>query len=204
MKEIDYEELSDNDLITGIREGEHQFVDVLMNRYKDMVKIKANSMFILGAEPQDLIQEGMIGLVKAMQDYDLGRDASFSTFAQLCVNRQLYKAINASKRQKHLPLNSYISLFGSEKNSDDEDAKLLEVLPSNINPNPEELIIDRENVELLEKKIEEILSDKEKQVLDLAITGMGYLEIAKVLGMDDKAADNALQRARTKIKKLFF
>lgn len=196
--------MTDNELITGIRDGENYLVDVLMNRYKDMVKIKSNSMFILGAEPQDLIQEGMIGLVKAMQDYDIGRDASFSTFAQLCVNRQLYKAISASQRQKHIPLNSYISVFGNDIDKDDEDAKLIEKLPSGQNSNPEEMVIDRENVEILEKKMEEILSEKEKQVLDLAITGMGYVEIAKVLGMEEKAADNALQRARGKIRKLIF
>jgi len=196
--------MTDNEIITGIREGENHLVDVLMNRYKDMVKIKANSMFILGAEPQDLIQEGMIGLVKAMQDYDMGRDTSFSTFAQLVVNRQLYKAISASNRQKHVPLNSYISMFGNENDKDDEDSKLIAKLTSGRDSNPEEMIIDRENVETLEKKIEEVLSEKEKQVLDLSITGMGYVEIAKVLGMDEKAADNAIQRARGKIKKLIF
>jgi len=204
LKITDYDGRSDNELISRIREGEKQLVDILMDRYKEMVKIKANSMYILGAEQQDLIQEGMVGLFKAMQDYDIGRDASFSTFAQLCVNRQLYKAVTASQRQKHLPLNTYISFFGNDNDKEDDDANLIDKLPSTQNTNPEEMIIDRENVEILEKRIEEVLSDKEKQVLDLAITGMGYVEIAKVLELEEKASDNALQRARGKIRKLIF
>lgn len=193
---------SDDELILMLREGNHGIVDVLMEKYKDMVRSKAKSMYILGAEPEDLIQEGMIGLFKAIRDYDIGRDAAFSTFAQLCVNRQMYNALQASNRQKHIPLNSYVSLYCSDDNDNGSDNELIDTMASDKNFNPEDMFIDMENVVNLEKAIDNGLSLFEKQVLDLSITGMGYVEIAKILGKDDKSTDNALQRARTKIKRL--
>jgi len=161
-------------------------------------------MYILGAEPEDLIQEGMIGLFKAIGDYDIGRDASFATFATLCMNRQMYKAIVAAGRQKHMPLNGYVSLYGDNNNETDQNSGLIDTVAAAIESDPEQMIIDKENVEALERAIEENLSDMEKQVLELSMTGMGYVEIAKVLGVDDKSTDNALQRARTKVRKLLF
>lgn len=192
-----YDELSDDELILGLRDGEKEIADYLMNKYKDLVKKKARSMFILGGDTEDLIQEGMVGLFKALRDYDLGRDASFSTFADLCVSRQMYTAVQASGRMKHSPLNSYISLY-SEGNESSEEMNEIQALFSS----PEELLIDKENINQLEKKIGEVLSDFEKQVLDLHITGMSYLEIAKVLGRDEKSTDNALQRIKSKIRKI--
>ncbi len=200
--DINYD-MSDDEMIVRIREGEKKYADLIMDKYKDMVRKKAKTMYILGAEPEDLIQEGMIGLFKALQDYDIGRDASFATFAQLCVSRQMFNAVQASQRQKHIPLNQYISLYGNSDDSE-ENANLIENVASSKDVNPEDVVIDKENVEALEKKIEEILSDMEKQVLELSMTGMGYVEIAKVLGKDEKSTDNALQRARSKVKKLFF
>ena len=198
----DYRQYSDEELMIRLRDGEDAIIEYLMNKYKNMVSSKAKSMYILGADSDDLIQEGMIGLFKAVRDYDSGRDASFSTFADLCVSRQMYTAVQASRRQKHIPLNTYISLYGNvSTNRDGEEEALVNVLAAQSGQSPEELVIDRENVTQLEKTIEKELSIFEKQVLDLYLTGMGYQQIAKVLGKDDKSTDNALQRIKTKLKK---
>lgn len=200
----DYETYSDEELIVRLRDGEARITDYIMDKYKNLVRNKAKSMFILGADNDDLIQEGMIGLFKAIRDYDSGRDASFFTFADLCISRQMYTAVQASGRQKHAPLNTYISLYSyvtGEGEAGSEEAQLLSVLASKSELSPEEMLIDRENVENLEKTIERELSSFEKQVLDLYITGMSYVQIAKVLGKDEKSADNALQRIKGKLKK---
>lgn len=200
--EQDYERYSDEELIVRQRDGEDGIIEYLMNKYKNLVRSKARSMYILGADNDDLIQEGMIGLFKALRDYDIGRDASFLTFADLCVSRQMYTAVQASRRQKHIPLNTYVSLYGSAGvNRDGEEEELVNVLASRTGQNPEDLVIDRENVVRLEETIERELSGFEKQVLDLYLTGMGYQQIARVLGRDDKSTDNALQRIKTKLKK---
>lgn len=197
-----YEGYSDEELIDRLRQGEEQIIDYIMDKYKNLVRNKAKSMFILGADNDDLIQEGMIGLFKAVRDYDAGRDASFYTFADLCVSRQMYTAVQASRREKHAPLNSYISLYADMTESDQEgNAELVNALTSAVETNPEELLIDKENVANIEAIIDKELSGFEKQVLDLYITGMSYSQIAKVLGRDDKSTDNALQRLKAKIKK---
>lgn len=200
--ERDYGQFSDEELIVRLKDGEDGITDYLMNKYKNLVRGKAKSMYILGADNDDLIQEGMIGLFKALRDYDCGRDVSFMTFADLCVSRQMYTAVQASRRQKHIPLNTYISLYGSaDTNHEGEQEELINMLTQHTGQNPEELVIDRENVSRLEQAIEEELSNFEKQVLDLYLTGMGYQQIAKVLARDDKSTDNALQRIKTKLKK---
>lgn len=202
MKE-DYRQYSDEELLIRLRDGEGCITDYIMDKYKNLVKSKAKSMYILGADNDDLIQEGMIGLFKAVRDYDSGRDASFSTFADLCVSRQMYTAVQASRRQKHIPLNTYISLYGTAgTDHDGEEEELVNVLAARSLQSPEEVVIDKENVDRLEKTIEKELSSFEKQVLDLYMTGMGYQQIAKVLGKDDKSTDNALQRIKTKLKKV--
>ncbi|MDY2700362.1 MAG: RNA polymerase sporulation sigma factor SigH [Suilimivivens sp.] len=201
----DYEKCSDEELIVRLRDGESAITDYIMDKYKNLVRSKAKSMYILGADSEDLIQEGMIGLFKAIRDYDTGRDASFFTFADLCVSRQMYTAIQAAGRQKHAPLNTYISLYADafENGGTDTEGegKLINSVISQSEKNPEELLIDRENVELLEKTIDKELSSFEKQVLDLYLTGMSYSQIARVLGRDDKSTDNALQRIKSKLKK---
>lgn len=198
----DYETSKDEELILRIRDGEEKITDYIMEKYKNLVRSKAGSMYILGADREDLIQEGMIGLFKAIRDYDIGRDASFATFADLCVARQMYTAVQAAGRKKHAPLNSYVSLYaGNGSDKTEEEKKLLDSLVSRDEQNPEELLIDRENVERIEKAIESELSSFERQVLDLYLTGMKYTEIARVLGKDDKSTDNALQRCRSKIRK---
>lgn len=200
----DFEECDDEELIVRLREGEDEITDYIMDKYKNLVRSKARAMFILGADTEDLIQEGMIGLFKAIRDYDTGRDASFFTFADLCVSRQVYTAVQASARKKHAPLNSYISLYaGSEGNGEENtDIKLINAIGSAIDKNPEEILIDKENFSVLREKIERELSPFENQVLELRITGMGYTEIAKILGKDEKTTDNALQRIKSKLKKI--
>lgn len=195
-----YGDYSDEELILRLRDGDGRVMDFIMEKYKGLVRSKAKSMYLLGADGEDLIQEGMIGLFKAVQNYDAGRDASFYTFADLCVSRQMYTAVQASTRQKHAPLNRYISLSGGENRESGEKEPVFD-LPDLLEKNPEELVIDRENVELLEKIIEKELSGFEKQVFDLYLTGMGYGQIARVLGRDEKSADNALQRIKTKLRR---
>ena len=199
------EKLSDEQLISGMRDescNESDVMDFLMNKYKDLVRKKAASMFILGADRDDLIQEGMIGLFKAIRDYDFGRDAGFSTFAELCISRQMYSAIKASNRKKHAPLNSYISIYAQKSDSESEGEVALEdVLESDAGSTPEQRVIDKEDLEALEKEIENNLSSFERQVLDLYITGMSIKDISGVLGRDEKSTDNAMQRIKKKLKK---
>ncbi len=194
-----YSDFSDEELILKYRDGEKDIEDYILNKYKNLVLSKAKSMYIIGGDTDDCIQEGMIGLFKAIRDYDFGRDAGFFTFADLCISRQMYTAVTASGRKKHMPLNSYISLYADEE--DDFNTSLMETLSDERENNPENMLIDKENVDEIEKIIESELSDFEKSVIELYLTGMGYVQIAKVLCKDEKSTDNALSRARSKIKK---
>lgn len=154
-----YEQYEDEELILRLRDGEKQVIDYIMNKYKNLVKSKAKSMYILGADSEDLIQEGMIGLFKAIRDYDTGRDASFFTFADLCISRQMYTAIQATGRQKHAPLNTYISLYANSGGKETgEEWEMINTMISQAERSPEELLIDRENVALLEKTIDRELA----------------------------------------------
>ncbi|MCR5320563.1 MAG: sigma-70 family RNA polymerase sigma factor [Lachnospiraceae bacterium] len=198
-----YDGIADEDLILRLREGEEQIMDYIISKYKNLVRSLSKRLYILGADYDDLLQEGMIGLFKAVKDYDPGRDASFYTFAELCINRQLYKAVQASNREKHSFLNQYISLYSTSGVTGDEDGfDLLETLEDGRHVNPETVVIDSENLQALEKQINEELSEFEQEVLDLYLTGMPYKEIAAVLKKTDKATENALQRAKGKIKKI--
>lgn len=197
------EQEKDEVLIERIREGDKSAMNDIMMKYKGMVLNKAKSMYILGADTEDIIQEGMIGLFNAVNDYDFGRDASFYTFAELCVNRQIYTAIQASQRKKHAPLNTYISLYGNAEEQEGGKGKTFgETLSAGLDTDPESLFLDKERVEYLERAIDEELSDFEKQVLDLYLIGMTYSEIAKVLQKSEKSTDNALQRIKAKIRKI--
>ena len=197
-----YSGLTDEEMICLFRDGDQEAMERLLEKYKGMVLGKAKSMYILGGDSEDLIQEGMLGLFKAVRDFDSGRDASFRTFAQLCVTRQLYTAVKASARKKHLPLNSAVSLSSPlrEENGDERDEELLDFLEADPSSNPEEYLIGQEETERLEEMIEKELSPLEKQVLELYLTGMGYVEIAHVLNRDEKSTDNALQRIRAKTR----
>ena len=197
-----YNGLTDEEMISLFRDGDQEAMEKLLEKYKGMVLGKAKSMYILGGDSEDLIQEGMLGLFKAVRDFDCGRDASFRTFAQLCVTRQLYTAVKASARKKHLPLNSAVSLSSPlrEENGDERDEELLDFLEADPSSNPEAYLIGQEETERLEEMIEKELSPLEKQVLELYLTGMGYVEIAHVLNRDEKSTDNALQRIRAKTR----
>lgn len=186
-----YEQYSDEELIERLRKGESGISDYLMEKYKDFVKKRARAMYLIGGETDDLIQEGMIGLFKAVQDYRPDREASFQTFASLCIERQLYSAVKNSTRQKHIPLNSYVSL------SEEAETGSLEGLWSE---NPEALIIDRENTGSLEKQISQTLSPMENKVLDYYLKGYSYVQIAELMNKQSKSIDNALQRIRGKIR----
>lgn len=187
----EYEGIPDEELIRRAQNGEKKLEEFLIDKYKGMVRKKAHAMFLIGGEQEDLIQEGMIGLFRAVRDYRPSKNASFATFASLCVERQIYKAIEISGRQKHRPLNSYISL--SEENSplkNTEDTK---------QQNPEEIIIDRESTNLMQEKIKERLSPFENQVLRAYLEGKDYHQIARQMEKSPKSIDNALQRIRNKI-----
>ena len=190
----EYEGIPDEELIRRAQNGEKELEEFLIDKYKGMVRKKAHAMFLIGGEQEDLIQEGMIGLFRAVRDYRPSKNASFATFASLCVERQIYKAIEISGRQKHRPLNSYISL--SEENSplkNTEDTK---------QQNPEEIIIDRESTNLMQEKIKERLSPFENQVLRAYLEGKDYHQIARQMEKSPKSIDNALQRIRNKIHDL--
>lgn len=190
----EYEGIPDEELIRRAQNGEKKLEEFLIDKYKGMVRKKAHAMFLIGGEQEDLIQEGMIGLFRAVRDYRPSKNASFATFASLCVERQIYKAIEISGRQKHRPLNSYISL--SEENSplkNTEDTK---------QQNPEEIIIDRESTNLMQEKIKERLSPFENQVLRAYLEGEDYHQIARQMEKSPKSIDNALQRIRNKIHDL--
>ncbi len=200
-----WEDNTDEELLQRLRDGERSVVDYLMIKYKNLVRKKAGTMFLIGADKDDLIQEGMIGLFKAIREYDAGRDASFFTFAELCISRQMYLAVQASNRKKHIPLNTYVSIFAKE-DSDQETAcfvadALHQAAEARLS-NPEAIFIDKENVSQLEQAIEQSLSSFEKEVLLLYMTGMPYTEIAKVLNREEKATDNALQRTKKKLKEV--
>ena len=193
-----YEQFTDEELIERLRDGEQELEDYLMEKYKGMVLKKAHAMFIVGGEREDLIQEGMIGLFKAVQDYDVRQETSFYSFAKLCITRQMYSAIEASKRKKHSPLNTYVSFY--EKN--DEKVSLIETMEAGGESNPEELLVSREYAMLLESKLEENLSALENRVLYLHLLGTDYKTIAKLLDKSPKTIDNALQRIKNKTEKI--
>lgn len=198
MKEI-YKDLTDEELIARYMDGDSAVVDILMDKYKYLVRSEASNMFLLGADHEDLLQEGMIGLFKAIRDYDPGRDASFMTFAKLCISRQIFTAIEASNRHKHAPLNSYLSL--SETDSEQYKEAKERLFKMTAIENPETLVIDKEDMSRLEEKLTAELSRLEKQVLDLYYIGMSTREIAAILGRTEKATDNALQRLKAKLRK---
>ncbi|WP_048621545.1 sigma-70 family RNA polymerase sigma factor [Sellimonas intestinalis] len=198
----DYEKKTDEELIMDFRGGDTAIMDYLLEKYKPMVKKKAKAMYLLGGDSDDLIQEGMIGLFKAVRDYDSAQEASFGTFAQICVTRQLYSAIRASRRKKHLPLNSYISLYDNEEISEEKESELIQIQNVAATNNPEDLVIHKESEDSFMNELEGNLSELERKVLYLHLLGTDYRTIAKLLGKSPKAVDNALQRIKTKAEEL--
>jgi RNA polymerase sporulation-specific sigma factor len=194
-----YKEISDEQLIKLAHDGNNQVVDYLMEKYKDFVRKKAREMFIIGGDNDDLIQEGMIGLFKAVRDYKSDKDATFFTFADLCISRQMYTAIHASKRKKHIPLNTYVSLYSGMSEEDSESTVFTNIVYSINDMNPEELFIDKENEVFIEEQLHENLSTFEMEVVDLYIAGVTYSQIAEILERTPKSVDNAIQRIRSKL-----
>ena len=187
----DYTQFTDEELIDMLRQGEPDVMDYIIDKYKSMVRKKVRVLYLVGGDQDDLIQEGMIGLFKAVRDYRKEKDASFRTFAQLCVDRQLYHAIQSSNRQKHQPLNSYVSI-----NSEEWEEEVYNIFQQS----PENIVIAQENAAHLEKKIRKQLSSFENQVLMMYLDGDNYLQIAEKLGKTPKSIDNALQRIRGKVE----
>ena len=188
-----FDNVSDEELIARLRAGETAIEDYLMEKYKGLVRQKARAMFLIGGDTDDLIQEGMIGLFKAVRDFQPDKEAAFATFARVCIDRQIYSAIQNSNRQKHQPLNSYVSL-----NQEYEISPIWDLSVEN----PEAIIIDQETTQDLRKRISDYLSPMENKVLDLYLKGKGYVEIAEFLGKSPKSIDNALQRIRAKIREV--
>ena len=198
-----YERLTDEQLISELRSGETGVMDFIMVKYKSMVRKKARAMYLLGGENEDLIQEGMIGLIKAVRDYRPEQGASFQSFAELCVSRQMYSAIEASKRKKHMPLNSYVSLYESgETEGDEKKMPLIDTIEPSWENDPETLYFSREYTEAFVEQLKEQLSPLEKHVLYLHLMGTDYRTIAEILEKSPKSIDNALQRIRTKAGKM--
>lgn len=182
-----YGNLTDEELMKRLEAGETEVTEYLLDKYKPLVKSRARTLYLIGGEKDDLIQEGMIGLFRAIRGFRASGERSFYTFAELCIMRQMYTAVQASGRKKHAPLNSYVSL--------DEGTELL------TEQNPEDLVIDQENLESRYDQIHRRLSDMEKLVLELYLEGKTYVQIASVIGKNEKAVDNTIQRLKKKLDK---
>ena len=198
-----YDRMTDEQLLCDYKNGNQEIMDYLMVKYKSMVRKKARAMYLLGGENEDLIQEGMIGLIKAVRDFDVTQKTSFSSFAELCVSRQMYSAIEASNRKKHLPLNSYISLYeDSEQEGEGRSLPLIDTIESSKENDQEVLYFGKEYTEAFAEQLKELLSPLENHVLYLHLMGTDYRTIAELLGKSPKSVDNALQRIKTKAQKI--
>jgi len=195
-----FDELLDEELVEQVHLGNTNALDYLITKYRLFVKVKARSYFLIGADKEDIIQEGMIGLYKAIRDFKGDKLASFRAFAELCITRQIITAIKTATRQKHIPLNSYVSL---DKPIYDEDSErtLMDVITSPLTDNPEHLMINREEYSRLEGQMSKVLSELEQQVLVLYLEGRSYNEISSLLNRSTKSIDNALQRIKRKLER---
>ena len=196
----DFETMADEQVVKLAQEQDGAALEYLLNKYKNFVRTKARSYFLIGADHEDIVQEGMIGLYKAIRDYRAEKLSSFRAFAELCVTRQIITAIKTATRQKHIPLNSYISL-NKPIYEEDSDRTLLDVITEEGMSNPEEMIIDREDLSMIEGRIGQMLSGLEKDVLVRYMEGKSYVEIAGEMHRHVKSIDNALQRIKRKLLK---
>lgn len=197
---LEYDSSTDEDIVDAVRHGDSLALEYLINKYKNFVRAKARSYFLIGADREDIVQEGMIGLYKAIRDFRGDKLASFKAFAELCITRQIITAIKTATRQKHIPLNSYVSL-DKPIYDEDSDRTLLDVICGPRVSDPEELVINQEEFSGLEDKMSEILSDLERRVLMLYLDGRSYQEIAEDLSRHVKSIDNALQRVKRKLER---
>lgn len=192
-------EMTDEELVSFAKNGDKDVLEYLLSKYKEIVDIKVNKYFIIGAEREDIVQEGMIGLYKAIKSFNIDKDSSFKSFANLCVERQLITAIKTSNRQKHMPLNNSISL--NINAYDDDDTEMMELFNSKTAEDPLDTITKKEYYKIIGTKIDENLSAFEKQVLNRFAKGESYVQIAKQLDAPIKSVDNAIQRIRKKATK---
>lgn len=195
---FDYEVLSDEELVELSASGDRRATEFILSKYKNLVRNRAKAYFLAGADRDDIVQEGMIGLFKAVRDFDVTKQASFRGFAEMCIKRQMITAVKAATRQKHAPLNSYVSL-SEPIYEDNTERTLVDMLAERKVVDPEEVFLRREKAEILSAEIEEKLSNLEKAVLSLYIDGMNYQEIAVELDRPPKSIDNALQRIKRKL-----
>jgi RNA polymerase sigma-H factor len=191
---------ADEQLISLYREGDGRAMDELLTRYRNFARSKARSYFLVGADKEDIVQEAMIGLYKAVRDFNAEKETSFRAFADVCVTRQIITAIKMATRQKHIPLNTYVSLSKPLATDDEPDRALTDVLQTNEVTDPAELLISSEELRSMKLAFAEILSDFEIEVLHLYVEGKSYQEIAVLLGRQLKAVDNALQRIKRKVE----
>lgn len=196
----DFENMTDEQIAKLAQEADGAALEYLLNKYKNFVRTKARSYFLIGADHEDIVQEGMIGLYKSIRDFREEKLSSFRAFAELCITRQIITAIKTATRQKHIPLNSYISL-NKPIYEEDSDRTLLDVITEDGPSNPEDMLIDREDLSLIEGKIGQMLSDLEKDVLVRYMEGKSYVEIAAEMNRHVKSIDNALQRIKRKLMK---
>ena len=196
-----YEEMTDEQIVQLAQAGEEPALVYLLNKYKNFVRSKARSYFLIGADHEDIVQEGMIGLFKAIRDYREDRLSSFRAFAQLCITRQIITAIKTATRQKHIPLNSYVSL-NKPIYDEESDRTLLDVITEGYLANPEDVLINREDMSLIEVRIAQSLSPLERQVLAKYLQGKSYQEISRDMKRQIKSIDNALQRVKRKLAKI--
>ena len=201
-----FEKLTDEELIRRARKGDEGAANFLMEKYKGLVRGKARFLHMMGGDAEDMIQEGMIGLFKAVRDYDEQKEASFSTFANLCITRQLATAVEGSLRKKHMPLNTALSLNATEaepsgETKDRQEREHIELLASGSEYEPEARLIEKENIDYIANRIREVLTPLERRVLNLYLTGLPVSEIAGRIDKPLKSAENAMQRVRSKLKK---
>lgn len=193
-----YDNMKDEDLIEVIKSGDKYALEYLIGRYKELVNIKVSKYYIIGAERDDIVQEGLIGLFKAIKCYKPDQHNSFKSFANMCIERQLITAIKTSNRQKHIPLNSYLSLNMSAYDEENDDTEIMEVFDGALIEDPLDTITKKEYYTSIEKAIDKALSNFEKQVLNRYMNGESYIEIAQKLDAPVKSVDNAIQRIRKK------
>ena len=193
-------QMNDEEIVSLCHDGNTEAEEYLLNKYKNFVRSKARSYFLIGADHEDIVQEGMIGLYKAIRDYKQEKLSSFRAFAELCITRQIITAIKTATRQKHIPLNSYVSL-NKPLYDEESDRTLLDIIMEGSAGNPEDLIINQENLGNIHQKINEVLSGLEQEVLAAYLDGKSYQEIAETLGRHVKSIDNALQRVKRKLEK---
>jgi len=202
VQQAELRELEDNELVGRVRAGDERCVEILLDRYRNFARSKARSYFLAGSDKEDVVQEGMIGLFKAVRDFDLSQDTPFRAFAELCISRQILTAIKTANRQKHQPLNSSVSLDAPAYGDDDSDKSIGDnLVATQVNSDPVELVISAQEIEAIRDNMSETLTELEGDVLRLYMDGKSYEEIAGALGNHVKSIDNALQRIKRKLQR---